>query len=75
MSPWSLILPYPLKGSGYAGGSCGMVEGTQELHQLLLMLLRPGVEWCMQGTTPWVRCARATPRYRHRGRAGVVRLG
>ena len=36
---------------------------TQELHQLLLMLLRPGVQWCVQGTTAWVRCARAMPMY------------
>ena len=40
-----------------------MVEGTQELHQLLLMLLRPGVQRCVQGTTAWVRCARAMPMY------------
>jgi hypothetical protein len=34
----------PIEGyGGYAGGSCGMVEGTQELHRRLLMLLRPGV--------------------------------
>ena len=44
------------------------------------MLLRPGVQWCVQGTTAWVRCARAMPMYgiEHElawGEGGVIRRG
>ena len=46
----------------------------------LLMLLRPGVEWCVRGTTSWVRCGSrgadvSASQASWRGEMGVIRRG